>query len=196
MADGKGAMKGLVVGLAALALAATSALAADAKDKTKSFGLSSTDVKDGGTFARKFAGKNPNSKNCDGDNLSPALHWTNVPDGTKSFAIVMSDPVPRGGLGFVHWVAYDIPQSQRSLKQGAASHPTEEFKGGKNGAGTESYFGPCPPIGDKAHPYVIVLIATDLVPGNLKPGLTRDELGAALQGHVKGQTSLVARYGH
>jgi Raf kinase inhibitor-like YbhB/YbcL family protein len=104
--------------------------------------------------------------------------------------------VPRGGVGFVHWVAYDLPAKKTSLKEGEASAPSSEFKGGKNGAGSETYFGPCPPFGEKPHPYVITLTATDLEPGTLKPGMTRDELGAALAGHIKGSTSLVARSGH
>ena len=198
MADREGAMRAVLAACAALAVATSSGAGAPAlaKDKPKAFTLSSPDVKDGGMLARKFTGKSPNVKACDGENVSPALHWTNVPDGTKSFALIMSDPVPRNGLGFVHWVAYDIPEAKRSLKQGDASTPSSEFKGGKNGIGSEVYFGPCPPVGDKAHPYAFVLLATDLVPGNLKPGLTRDELAAALKGHVLGQTSLVARYGH
>ena len=187
------------LGAAAIAFAATSASAQQApaaKPAAKMFSITSTDVKDGGRLAEKFGGVNPNFKGCTGQNISPALKWSNVPDGTKSFAIVMSDPVPGNGRGFVHWVAYDIPAKKTGLAQGEASKPSSEFKGGKNGANAETYFGPCPPFGDKAHPYVIVLIATDFEPGGLKPGMTREELGAALQGHVKGQTSLVARYGH
>ena len=59
----------------------------------------------------------------------------------------------------------------------------------------------CPPIeeldralADAAHPYTIVLIATDLAPDALQPGLSRDELIAALNGHALGATSFVARY--
>lgn len=191
-------MKAAIAALAAAAIVAAAAPASAQAPaaKPKVFNVTSTDVKDGGKLLRKFAGKNPNVKSCDGENISPALRWSNVPDGTKSFAIVMVDPVPRGGLGFVHWVAYDIPAGKTSLKQGEGSKPSSEFKGGKGGTGGDTYFGPCPPLGDKPHPYVITVIATDLAPGNLKDGLTRDELGAALAGHVKGQTNLVARYGH
>jgi len=164
--------------------------------KAKVFGITSSDFKDGGKLAEKFGGVNPNSKNCTGRNISPALKWSNAPEGTKSYAIVMSDPVPRNGLGFLHWIAYDIPAKKTGLAQGEASKPSSEFKGGKNGTNAETYFGPCPPIGDKAHPYVFVLYATDIEPGSMKAGMTRDELAAALQNHVKGQTSLVARYGH
>jgi Raf kinase inhibitor-like YbhB/YbcL family protein len=160
------------------------------------FDITSSAVQDGGLLAQKNAGNNPQNKNCDGQNISPPLAWTNPPANTKSYAIIMFDPVGRGGMGVVHWVAYDIPASKTSLKEGEASSPSTEFKGGKNTPGLLTYFGPCPPRGDKPHPYVITLIATDMEPGALKPDLTRDELGAALTGHILGATNIVTRYGH
>jgi Raf kinase inhibitor-like YbhB/YbcL family protein len=160
------------------------------------FDITSSAVQDGGLLAQKNAGNNPQNKNCDGQNISPPLAWTDPPANTKSYAIIMFDPVGRGGMGVVHWVAYDIPASKTSLKEGEASSPSSEFKGGKNTPGLLTYFGPCPPRGDKPHPYVITLIATDVEPGGLKPDMTRDELGAALTGHTLGATSIVTRYGH
>ena len=186
------------VGLAAAVtgglLPITSSLAGEAKKPV--FDLRSSALRDGGMLKQKNAGKNPQNKNCVGENISPPLRWSNAPANTKSFAIVMFDPVGRGGMGVVHWVAYDIPASKTSLKEGEATVPSSEFKGGKNLPGTETYFGPCPPFGDKPHPYVITLIATDIAPGSLQAGMTRDELGAKLQGHILGATSLVARFGH
>lgn len=159
------------------------------------FDLTSPVLSDGGMLMQKNAGKYPANKDCDGENVSPPLAWTDPPSNTKSYAIIF-DPVPNGGLGFVHWVAYDIPASKMSLKEGEASVPPTEFKGGKSSPGLPFYFGPCPPSGEKPHPYVFTLIATDLEPGTLPSGLTRNELGEALKGHVLGATSLVARYGH
>jgi Raf kinase inhibitor-like YbhB/YbcL family protein len=174
---------------------AASALLAMPSDAA-TFDITSKAVQDGGMLAKKNAGNNPQNKNCDGENVSPPLAWANPPANTKSFAIIMFDPVGRGGLGVVHWVAYDIPASKTSLGEGEASKPSTEFKGGKNTPGLLTYFGPCPPMGDKPHPYVITLVATDMEAGTLKPDMTRDELGAALTGHVLGATSIVTRYGH
>jgi Raf kinase inhibitor-like YbhB/YbcL family protein len=161
-----------------------------------SFDITSSAVQDGGMLQQKNAGDNPQNKNCDGQNVSPPLAWSNPPANTQSYAIIMVDPAGRGGSGVVHWVAYDIPAGKTSLREGEASQPSTEFKGGKNTRGLSTYFGPCPPLGDKPHPYVITLIATDLPAGTLKPDLTRDELGAALAGHALGVTSIVTRYGH
>ena len=142
---------------------------------------------------KKYAGKNPQSPNCDGDNVALPLVWKNAPANAKSFAITMVDPVPRGGAGFVHWVAYGIPASKTGFNAGEANNAMG-FVSGKNGAGNQGWLGPCPPLADAAHPYTIVLIATDLAPDALQPGLSRDELIAALNGHALGATSFVARY--
>jgi Raf kinase inhibitor-like YbhB/YbcL family protein len=181
------ALAGVVVAAGMLSAAPTHAA---------TFDITSSAVQDGGMLAQKSAGNNPQNKNCDGQNVSPPLAWANPPEKTQSYAIIMFDPVGRGGLGVVHWVAYDIPASKTSLKEGEASQPSTEFKGGKNTPGLLTYFGPCPPIGDKPHPYVITLVATDLAAGSLKPEMTRDDLGAALTGHILGATSIVTRYGH
>lgn len=164
--------------------------------RSKVFNLSSPTIRDFGMLKKKNAGMNAKNKNCVGENVSPPLRWTNAPANTKSFAITMYDPAGRGGAGVVHWVAYDIPASKTGLKEGEATKPSSEFKGGKNQLGMETYFGPCPPFGDKPHPYVITLIATDLAPGALQAGLNRDELNKALEGHVLGDTTLVVRFGH
>lgn len=168
---------------------------ADAAAK-KVFNISSPALKDFGMLKKKYAGKNDQNKNCVGENVSPPLRWTNAPANTKSFAIIMFDPAGRGGAGVVHWVAYDIPASKTSLKEGEASQPSTEFKGGKNTPGLTTYFGPCPPFGDKPHPYVITLVASDIAPGTLQAGMTKDELANALNGHVLGATTMVARFGH
>lgn len=54
----------------------------------------------------------------DGDNLSPGLSWSGVPDGTKSFALIMDDPDAPTPKPWVHWIIYNIPASQTSLAEG------------------------------------------------------------------------------
>ncbi len=98
---------------------------------------------------------NPQNKNCIGENVSPPLRWSGAPEKTKSYMIMLFDPAGRVPLGVVHWLAYDIPASKTSLKEGEASKPSTEFKGGKNITGGMTYFGPCPPAGVKPHPYTL-----------------------------------------
>lgn len=164
--------------------------------RSKTFNISSPALKDFGMLKKRYAGNAPENKNCVGQNISPPLRWTNAPEKTQSFAIEMTDPAGRSGAGVVHWLAYDIPASLTSLKEGEASQPSNEFKGGKNSRDMTTYFGPCPPFGEKPHPYVITLIATDLAPGSLQAGMTKSDLDKALAGHVVGVTTMIARFGH
>lgn len=179
----------------ALALAWTTSTApagaADTKPRPKLFVLYSSALKSFGYMPEKYVGSNPNG-NCKGQNVSLPLSWDNVPTSTKSFALLMFDPAARAGLGFSHWVAYDIPGDKKGLKEGEANSDTA-FGAGKNGAGKVGWAGPCPPPTDYPHPYTITLVATDIAPGSLKTGMTRDELLAALQGHALGVTTFIAR---
>jgi len=54
---------------------------------------------------------------CFGQNLSPALAWTGVPEGTESLALLMDDP-DSPPPGFVHWVVHNIPPTATGLPEG------------------------------------------------------------------------------
>jgi Raf kinase inhibitor-like YbhB/YbcL family protein len=159
------------------------------------FTLKSPAFKDDGVLAKKYAGNDKSNPNCVGDNISPPLAWSKPPEGTQSFALIMYDPEGRLGLGVVHWVAYGIPASVTGFAEGEVSTPSDKFVGGKSTRGLATYFGPCTPPGDWHH-YTLTLIATDLDPKALQPGMTRDELLAALQGHAKAAAGLIGRFKH
>ena len=159
------------------------------------FTLTSPSLEDNGKLAVKNAGNDKSNPNCVGENISPPLEWKNPPAGTKSFALTLVDPEGRGGLSVVHWVAYGIPVSVTKLAEGEASKPSDKFIGGKSTRNLDTYFGPCTPPGDWHH-YTFTLIATDLEPKALQPGMTRDELLAALNGHAKGAAGLIGRFRH
>ena len=107
---------------------------------------------------------------------------------------MMFDSDGGNGLGAIHWVAYGIPVSKTLLAEGEASRSPKAWTGGKNSVGQDHYFGPCGPAGHSLHHYVITVIATDIEPGKLAPGLTRDELIAELKGHALAPASIVGRY--
>ena len=125
-------------------------------------------------LARKYASDDP-MRMCGGKNVSPQLAWTNAPEKTKSFAIFMFDPDGREGLSVSHWVAYGIPATVTSLAEGEAAKDSTKFIGGKGTRGNALYIGPCPPAGDAPHHYLFTVVATDLDPHALKPGMTREE---------------------
>jgi len=132
---------------------------------------------------------------CGGKGVAPPVSWSNLPAGTKSVAVLMFDPDGAKGLGVSHWVAYNIAAERGQLKQGEGQKDGPGVTVGKNIAGEAAYRGPCPPVGDAPHHYIMTVIATDLDPGALPAGLTRDELMAALKGHGLGASSVVGRYG-
>ncbi len=160
------------------------------------FALTSPAYKDGDVWPSKFAGADPSRTNppCPGQNVSPPLAWSNPPEGTKSYALLMQDPEGANGLGVFHWVAYGIPANKMSLAEGEGSSEPTGWMGGKNAIGKGAYFGPCGPSGHSLHHYVITIIATDVEPGALKPGMTRDELVAALKGHALAPAGIVGRF--
>jgi len=157
------------------------------------FSFSSTGFKDGERLPTKFAGNNKTNPNCVGENISPAFSWANPPDGTKSYALLMFDTDGRPPGGVSHWVAYGIPVSTSGFAEGEVSKPSEKYVGGQSTMKLSNYFGPCTPPGAPHH-YTFTLIATDLEPTALQPGLTRDEVIKALDGHAKGATGLIGTF--
>jgi Raf kinase inhibitor-like YbhB/YbcL family protein len=180
-----------------LALAGAMALAYTCCSQSASaqgvFTITSSSFKDGERLATKMAGNNKQNPNCVGDNVSPALSWSNPPAGTKSYALIMYDPEGRLGLGVVHWVAYGIAASVTGFAEGEASKQTDKYVGGKSTMSLAHYFGPCTPPGAPHH-YMFTLIATDLEPTALQAGMTRDEVMKALDGHAKGATGIIGTF--
>jgi hypothetical protein len=182
-----------------LALASGIALLASGVPQAASaeeFLLTSSAFKDGGKLEVKNAGDRKDSPNCVGQNVSPPLQWSGAPADTKSFVLLMFDPEGRGGLGVSHWVAYGIAPTVTGFAEGEVSKASDKYVGGKSQMGVGNYSGPCTPSGTGFHHYTFTLIATDLDPKALKPGLTRDEVFAAINGHVKKATGLVGLFTH
>jgi Raf kinase inhibitor-like YbhB/YbcL family protein len=177
----------------AASVAVAALFASQAASAQGVFTLSSPSFKDGERLATKNAGNNKSNPNCVGENVSPALSWSNPPEGTKSFAILMFDPEGRPPGGVSHWVAYGIPASVTGFAEGEVSKPSDKYVGGSSLMKLPNYFGPCTPPGPQHH-YTFTLMATDLEPTALAAGLTRDELIKALDGHVKQATGLIGTF--
>lgn len=130
---------------------------------------------------------------CTGADRSPALKWSNAPQSTKTYALVVEDPDAPGGT-FIHWVAYNIPSEINSLPAGLPQ-TAEIAGGGKNGVngfGHLGYNGPCPPPG-KMHHYHFRLFALDstLAPGD---NADADAVRSAMNGHVVASAELVGTF--
>ena len=183
--------------LTASGFVAASLLALPVARAAEVFTLTSPAVQDNGALATKNAcGDKQRSPNCVGENISPPLAWSNPPDGTKSFALLLFDPEGRAPAGVSHMVVYGIPADVKGFAEGELSKPSDKFVGGKSTMGLGVYSGPGTPPNTDWHHYTWTIVATDLDPKALQPGLTRDELAKALEGHVKGAAGLVTRFRH
>ncbi|HEY4504980.1 MAG TPA: YbhB/YbcL family Raf kinase inhibitor-like protein [Candidatus Paceibacterota bacterium] len=130
---------------------------------------------------------------CDGEEISPAVSWSDTPAGTKSFALIFDDPdIPpavRERLGtdaFDHWILYNIPPETRSIPEGESAGVL-----GRSSAGEAKYIGPCPP--DREHRYFLKLYALDTLL-DLPPSAAKKQVEQSMQGHVLAETTVVARY--
>jgi Raf kinase inhibitor-like YbhB/YbcL family protein len=165
----------------------------DGRAAPAAFSVSSSSFSDGGMLTKRNAADDP-MRMCGGENVSPALSWSNAPEKTKSFVLFMFDPDGRLGEGVSHWVAYGIPANVTSFKEGDMAKASNMFVGGKGTRDNALYIGPCPPAGDVPHHYVFTVVATDLDPGALKEGMTRDEVYKAIGGHGLVGASIVGKF--
>jgi Raf kinase inhibitor-like YbhB/YbcL family protein len=133
----------------------------------------------------------PERHTGDGEDVSPALEWSGVPDGTKAFAVVVHDPDAPLVDGFTHWVAYNIPGDATGLPEGAQ----DDLVHGQNSMGDPKYMGPAPPPGHGPHHYYFWVYALDEDLG-LEPGLDRRTLHDRIEDHVIEQARLIGTYSH
>lgn len=128
---------------------------------------------------------------CDLDNSSPELRWGGVPPATDSLALVMEDRTEP----MTHWVVYRIPTSLFHLPAGIP--PQESLPNGihqgVNSFGKLGYTGPCPPLRDPAHAYVIRLFALSSSI-ELPSRATREQLLEKIASITLMQTEISGRY--
>ena len=138
----------------------------------------------------------PFKNSRDGGDVSPLLKWEGAPPGTKSFALICDDPDAPGGT-WIHWVVYGIAGDSIGLPENIAKTETVSSLGcvkqGMNSYGSVGYGGPQPPRGHGVHHYHFQLYALDVEP-NLAPRVTRQQLDAAMKGHIIAETELVGTF--
>jgi Raf kinase inhibitor-like YbhB/YbcL family protein len=133
----------------------------------------------------------------DGENVSPPLTWTGVPEGTKELALIVEDPDAPKPEPFVHWVIYKIPAEAPGLAenvphQAKLKSPPETVQG-KNSFQKIGYGGPAPPPGHGTHHYQFHLYALDR-PLQVQGALDHKALIAAMSGHILDEGELVGTY--
>ncbi|UCD88344.1 MAG: YbhB/YbcL family Raf kinase inhibitor-like protein [Desulfobacterales bacterium] len=141
-------------------------------------------------------GEIPLRYTCDGEDISPPLEWSGLPEGTKSVVLIVDDPdapdpaAPK--MTWVHWVLYNIPPDAPGLPEAVQSQDLPAgTKEGLNDWKRTGYGGPCPPIG--RHRYFHKLYALDVVLPDLgKP--TKQELEKAMGEHILAKAEIVGTY--
>jgi len=155
--------------------------------------LTSTAWTDGGMIPAKYTQA--------GDEMSPPLSWSNVPQGATGFVLVAHDldaPIGTSGDDILHWLVWNIPAMATSLPEHvpALSQLPDGMR--QISATAPGYRGPGAPAAGPAHHYVFELYATDGpvdVPAvGASPPLTRAAVMAALSGHVRGKAVLVGLF--
>jgi len=139
----------------------------------------------------------PRRHTGDGEDLSPSLTWSGLPEGTRELALIVDDPDAPRAEPWVHWVLHKIPADVTTLAEGIPPSPTlDKPQGalqGKNSWGTDGYRGPAPPRGHGTHHYHFRLYALD-TPLHVPHGLDKPGLLRAMQGHILAQAETVGTY--
>lgn len=129
-----------------------------------------------------------------GKNSSVPLSWSDVPQGTKSFALSMVDPHPVA-QNWIHWLVINLPRTANSLEEGASGKkmPVGAMEL-KNSFGEIGYGGPQPPKGTGEHPYVFTLYALSVEKLDLGVNTPLGTFQKAMAGKILGSASLTGKY--
>ncbi len=155
--------------------------------------LTSPGFTDGGEFPAKFT-----MNASDGNGVSPKLEWTNVPDGTVTFALILHDPdvaIRKSNDDVLHWMIFNIPGTARELAEGVPATATlpDGAIQAKNLRGRVGYMGPGAPAVGPVHHYTFELYALD-TKLDLGPDATRADVLKAMDGHILGKGVVFGRF--
>jgi Raf kinase inhibitor-like YbhB/YbcL family protein len=149
--------------------------------------LTTTAWKDGGVIPDKFAQP--------GHDVSPALTWDNVPEGTESFVLMARDlnsVTAAGGDQFLHWMVWNIPKTARALAEKQSQEP-ELPDGSRQISSSGPYYrGPAASVFGPAHHYVFELYALsaatlDVPAMGQAPLATQAAVQSAMAGKILGK---------
>jgi Raf kinase inhibitor-like YbhB/YbcL family protein len=149
--------------------------------------LTSSAWPDGGEIPAKHAGQ---------QGVSPALSWTNAPEGTVEFVLVMNDPEPVRPAGsatgdILHWMVVKIPGTATSLPENAGAAQSTSLPAGARQI--RPYGGPGAPASGPHHHYTLTLYALN-APLDLPANADRAAVMAAMEGKVLGRGIFVGRF--
>lgn len=136
----------------------------------------------------------PHHFTCQGKDTSPELQWDNVPEGTKSFVLIVDDPdapdpkAPQ--TTWVHWVVFNMPADKRRLQAGENIPDNQLGVNDFENKTQKKYGGPCPPIGQ--HRYFFKLYALDTLLDVTHAN--KQKIEKAMKGHILATAELIGMY--
>lgn len=156
--------------------------------------LTSPDVAEGKSLADAQVF---NGFGCTGGNISPALQWSGVPEGTQSFVVTAYDPDAPTGSGWWHWTVFNIPASVSGLAAGAGSGKDlpDGAVQGRTDFGASGFGGACPPEGDSPHHYVFSVFALKIDKLPLDENAPAAMVGYHTRANALGSATITATYG-
>jgi Raf kinase inhibitor-like YbhB/YbcL family protein len=135
----------------------------------------------------------PTRFSVDGQNLSPPVSWSNVPEEAKSLVLLVEDPDAPLPNPFVHWLAFNVAPHITSLPEAISPQENSLMHQGKNSNLKIGWAGMAPPKGDTPHHYHFQMFALD-EPLALKDGVGRSALLAAMNGHVLAKGRIIGTF--
>ena len=130
-------------------------------------------------------GRIPAEHSCDGEDVSPPLVWSDAPEGTEAFVLIVEDPDARD---FVHWVLTDIPADTTEIPAGQGDRIGRP---GQNSFGAAGWGGPCPPSGEHRYMFTLYAVSQAVAVGD---GASAADAREAMSGHILGEARLTGRY--
>lgn len=129
----------------------------------------------------------PSAFTCDGEESSPALEISEIPEKTRSLVLIIDDPDAPGG-SFIHWLLWNIQPKSQSIQKNSVP---EGAIVGRSEMGKSEYIAPCPPSG--THVYLFKIYALDiLLP--LDSTLNKKNIRKMMEGHIIERTILRGFY--
>lgn len=168
-------------------------------DQKKEFEYHSTLQKSINLWSEGFEPNSPIPKEFTGlgAELSPSLHWDNLPSGTKSLMITTVDydgPSPDFKLMTIdHWVIYNIAPSIDHIDKAITVEELQKegINLGLNVNGETGYVGPNPPMG--VHKYYFRIYALSVPSADLiKP--SRADLMENVKDNILAYGELIGTY--
>ncbi|HIB60306.1 MAG TPA: YbhB/YbcL family Raf kinase inhibitor-like protein [Candidatus Marinimicrobia bacterium] len=127
---------------------------------------------------------------CDGDDISPPLVWSDIPENTASFVLINDDPDAPVGT-WDHWILFNLEGKTTELAENVDLSKLAGVQLGRNSWRQNDYGGPCPPYG--THRYFFKLYALDMKL-DLPAGSSKQDIKKAMAGHILAEAELLGRY--